>query len=75
MSFWTGFKQGLLLQNLGWWWCEIAHGGGDVKRNADDCIDWQCDKCGRWASLPVSKEDEAVALDRHIARRKDYGQT
>ena len=28
--------------------CSWTHGGGTVKYNPNDLIDWQCRKCGRW---------------------------
>lgn len=49
-------------------WCSWFHGGGDIKRDAFDCINWQCRKCGRWAR-PVSNEDEAAVIDDAIRAR------
>ena len=41
--------------------CDWFHGGGDIKRDEYDRINWQCRKCGRWAD-PVSIEDEQATI-------------
>lgn len=46
-------------------WCGWTHGGGQILRDPSGCVNWQCNKCGRWAQ-PVSKRDEANLLKRHI---------
>ena len=38
-------------------WCELFHGGGHIKRDSQGRINWQCQKCGRWAD-PVPLEQE-----------------
>ena len=38
------------------WWCSWFHGGGEIKRDCYDRINWQCSKCGRWAD-PVEEKD------------------
>lgn len=48
--------------------CDWFHGGGHVKRDASGRINWQCDRCGRWAD-PVSEDDERVVVRRAIAER------
>lgn len=40
-------------------WCDWFHGGGDIKRDKRDRINWQCRKCGRWAD-PVTPGDEVA---------------
>lgn len=45
--------------------CDWFHGGGDIKRDASDRINWQCRLCGRWAG-PVSKIDEAAICKKHL---------
>ncbi len=50
-------------------WCDLTHGGGDIKRDPRGCINWQCRKCGRWSD-PVSREDEHKMIDREIANRQ-----
>ena len=39
-------------------WCSWTHGGGHIKRDSQDRINWQCQKCGRWADpvLPVLRQ-------------------
>ena len=54
-------------------WCGLAHGGGNVKRDAEGRINWQCSTCGRW-STPVPLDVERNVIDRDIAeRRKQKG--
>ena len=50
-------------------WCNMAHGGGDVKRDPQGRINWQCGKCGRWSD-PVASDDEKELIDRDIAKFK-----
>ena len=47
------------------WICDWTHGGGQIKRDADGRINWQCNKCEAWAD-PVSLEDEQRMTDAHI---------
>lgn len=49
-------------------WCSWFHGGGDIKRDHLDRINWQCAKCGRWAD-PVPLEDEHRQTAKDIARK------
>lgn len=52
-------------------WCSWAHGGGNIKRDSQGRINWQCRKCGRWAA-PVPLEQEKRMTDRAIqAKLKD----
>ena len=37
--------------------CSWTHGGGHIKRDLQGRINWQCQKCGRWAD-PVTLEQE-----------------
>jgi hypothetical protein len=47
--------------------CAYFHGGGRIKRDAVGRINWQCDKCGRWAD-PVPLEEEEKIIEMHIAK-------
>ena len=49
-------------------WCSWFHGGGDIKRDAQDRINWQCRKCGRW-SVPVETQEEARAIEQALKER------
>jgi hypothetical protein len=52
-------------------WCSWFHGGGDVKRDAQDRINWQCRKCGRW-SVPVTQEEEEdAAIEESLKERNN----
>ena len=46
-------------------WCQLTHGGGDIKRDPSGLINWQCRQCGRWSD-PVSREDEQRVIDRDL---------
>jgi hypothetical protein len=46
-------------------WCSWTHGGGVIKRDHLDRINWQCSKCGRWADA-VSLEDECKVVEAHM---------
>lgn len=37
-------------------WCDHFHGGGDIKRDSADRINWQCRRCGRWADSTATRE-------------------
>ena len=37
-------------------WCSWFHGGGQIKRDCYDRINWQCSKCGRWCAPVEFKE-------------------
>ena len=37
-------------------WCSWFHGGGQIKRDCYDRINWQCGKCGRWCDPVELKE-------------------
>lgn len=50
-------------------WCEWTHGGGAIMRDPSGRVNWQCQKCGRWAE-PVSESDEANLLKRHMEQRE-----
>jgi len=47
------------------WWCDWFHGGGIIKRDSADRINWQCAKCGRWAD-PVPVDVERMVVDQDI---------
>ena len=47
-------------------WCSWTHGGGHIKRDSLDRINWQCQKCGRWAD-PIPLEQEQKTIDQNIA--------
>lgn len=38
--------------------CQWLHGGGDIKRDEQGRINWQCRRCGRWSSHPVPRDKE-----------------
>lgn len=50
--------------------CDWFHGGGDVKRDPQNRINWQCRKCGRWSSQPVELETENRIINSHINSSK-----
>lgn len=49
-------------------WCDWFHAGGDIKRDANERINWQCRTCGRWAD-PVPEETERRVIDADIRAR------
>lgn len=55
-------------------WCSWTHGGGRIKRDTNDRINWQCSKCGRWA-VAVAQETENEILDRAITRAAEIGRS
>jgi len=45
-------------------WCSWTHGGGHIKRDSFDRINWQCCKCGRWSDpIPLETEHRQTAKD------------
>jgi hypothetical protein len=46
-------------------WCGWFHGGGEVKRDCYDRINWQCGKCGRWSD-PIDAQTERLLIDSDI---------
>lgn len=46
--------------------CDWFHVGGDIKRDGNGCINWQCRTCDRWAE-PVPFRDEQRQIDADIA--------
>ena len=46
-----------VIKNL---WCDLTHGGGEIRRDLDWKINWQCKKCGRWADPVETKTEQAV---------------
>ena len=42
-------------------WCNLFHGGGQIKRDDEGRINWQCSKCLRWSD-PVDKETERLIM-------------
>lgn len=61
-AFWRGFRRGLALQGPGEIWCGWTHGGGQIKRDDEGRINWQCNKCGRWSRYPVPLGEEQSAI-------------
>ena len=71
----------MTLSNL---WCSLTHGGGVVKRDDTDRVNWQCSICGRWddgipfwADATLLEEDaknsgadEIQAIDSGIGVKK-----
>jgi hypothetical protein len=51
------------------WWCDWTHGGGDIKRDLSDRINWQCRKCGRWSEHPVPTVKEYLTTEAAIRAR------
>lgn len=49
-------------------WCNWFHGGGRIKRDNKGCINWQCDKCGRWGE-PVEHSVEQRMIERDIREK------
>ena len=44
-------------------WCSWTHGGGHIKRDSHGRINWQCQKCGRWAdAVPLEQEKRMTDL-------------
>ena len=56
-------------------WCDLFHGGGQIKRDCYDRINWQCSKCLRWSD-PVDKQTERLiteaAIDAKLKKVKQY---
>jgi hypothetical protein len=50
-------------------WCSWFHGGGWIMRDPSGRVNWQCQKCGRWAD-PVPLCEEVRATDAAIKQRK-----
>ena len=51
--------------------CSWFHGGGQIKRDELDRVNWQCNKCGRWADpVPHDVENRLVAKDIVVEIRK-----
>lgn len=49
-------------------WCEWTHGGGWIMRDPSGRVNWQCQKCGRWAEpVPDHEEYAMTAQDMEIA--------
>lgn len=66
-AFWRGFFSvfnGRAANDL---WCAWTHGGGQIKRDEQGRINWQCNKCGRWSPYPVPLKDEHEVINRHLA--------
>ena len=40
--------------------CSWTHGGGHIKRDSQGRINWQCQKCGRWADPVTADVHETV---------------
>lgn len=52
-------------------WCDLTHGGGQIKRDDEGRINWQCAKCGRWARYPVPLGEEAAVANASIRSAKN----
>lgn len=48
------------------WRCSWFHGGGTIKRDEQDRINWQCNKCKRWSDYPVELKQEAKYVTADI---------
>lgn len=48
--------------------CQWFHGGGDINRDDQGRINWQCRKCGRWSDNPVPLIEENRVVGNEIAR-------
>jgi hypothetical protein len=46
-------------------WCSWFHGGGEIKRDRYDRINWQCCTCGRWSD-PIDSQTERLLIDSDI---------
>ena len=47
--------------------CNLFHAGGDIKRDRNGCINWQCRTCGRWAD-PVDERTEERIVEADIRK-------
>jgi hypothetical protein len=47
--------------------CDWFHAGGDIKRDHNGCINWQCRTCGRWGA-PVDRQTEERIVEADIRR-------
>jgi hypothetical protein len=56
------------MSNFKTFWCSWFHGGGDIKRDQQDRINWQCRKCGRWAD-PVPLKEEAAVIEQALKEK------
>ena len=51
------------------WVCSWLHGGGDIKRDSQGRINWQCRKCGRWSdAIPIA--DENYLVEKELKRKE-----
>lgn len=57
----------LILDGIASEWCNLTHGGGHIERDPSGRVNWQCNKCGRWAQ-PVPEQEELSVVDMEIAR-------
>lgn len=57
----------LILDGIAVEWCNLTHGGGHIERDPSGRVNWQCNKCWRWAT-PVDTEDERRAIEADIQR-------
>lgn len=49
-------------------WCEWTHGGGHIERDPSGRVNWQCNRCGRWAQpVPIEDENARTTLDEWLA--------
>ena len=48
-------------------WCSFWHGGGDIKRDEQGRINWQCRKCGRWSD-PIEIADEDAVINKALGK-------
>jgi hypothetical protein len=52
-------------------WCSWFHGGGTIKRDSFDRINWQCNKCGRWAEPVDSRTEQRIIESTIRAKLKE----
>jgi len=50
-------------------WCELFHRGGDIKRDSEGRINWQCAKCGRWGTSVTDLEEDEL-LSQYLADKE-----
>lgn len=48
----------VILDGIAAEWCRFTHGGGHIMRDPSGRVNWQCNKCGRWATRTVEAQPE-----------------
>ena len=52
--------------------CSWTHGGGHIKRDLQGRINWQCQKCGRWAdSVPLEQEQRMTTQAINVIKETE----